>query len=157
LTDQLLIPAREFARLIGQDHATVRHWCADEEKRRHLEARKTRDGNSWVIPRRKLGEYEPKFRVAGELAELLSWVRARRVARDYYGRQLAEARTAVVEASRDVVEQDGDAETVKLLRKAIFKYVKAAALEPVVQEIESEAGRAIAAADCLQEDDIETG
>lgn len=157
MNDRLLIPAKEFARLIGQTYETVEGWFADENQRQRLEARRGQDGRSWLVPRSKLGEYEPKFRVAGELAEVLSWVRARRVARDYLGRQRAAGRASVVAACRDVCESEGSDEAIEELRKAVLRYARAVSLEPIVREVEAEAGRAIAAADCLYEpgDDLQ--
>lgn len=151
MNDRLLIPAKEFARLIGQTYETVEGWFADDDQRQRLEARRARDGRSWLIPRSKLGEYEPKFRVASELAEVLSWVRARRVAREYLARQRAEARAAVVTSCRGVCETDGSDEAIEELRKAILRYARATSLEPIVREVEAEASKAIAAADCLYE------
>ncbi len=139
--------------MIGQQYDTVRGWCVDDVKRRQLGARKAGNGFSWMIPRSKLSEYEPKFRVAGELAEVLSWVRARRVARDFHASQLADARAAVIAASREVVDQEGSQESILALRRAILRHGKVEALDQVVREVEEEAGRAIAAADCAVEYD----
>ncbi len=81
--------------------------------------------------------------MTAEMERAMSWARAKNVAREYYERQLEEATDAVLAASQDVVMHDASAEAVEGLRKAIRLYVKALTLQPVVEELEAEARKAM--------------